>query len=147
MGISTHPGSFASSPMGRSAEVRPMHDDGGTLTVERAPTRRSVLGAAGAGGIALAAAACAPATGPTPAPSTPTSNPAAPAPWPLDESRVLASRAAFGPTPAVLDRIRRIGPAARLDAPLPANGATAEARLGPSLPSPHARNARHGVPP
>ena len=122
-----------------------MHDDGGTLTVERAPTRRSVLGAAGAGGIALAAAACAPATGPTPAPSTPTSTPATPAPWPLDESRLLASRATFGPTPAVVDRIRSIGPAAWLDEQLAANGATAEARLGSSFPSLTASNAVNAV--
>lgn len=107
----------------------PSSPDGDRSTVGVRRSRRDVVLVAGAGALAAAAAACAPqAPGPSagggPAPTTP-QPPAAVGP-----ARHLANRATFGATPAAVERIRSIGPAAWLDEQLaPWHLPDAESRL------------------
>jgi uncharacterized protein (DUF1800 family) len=87
-----------------------------------------VLGAVGAGGVAVVAAACVPQSNEPAAPPAPTVPPA-PVPWPIDQARTLASRATFGATKDVVDRIVAIGAEAWLDEQLAAGQPNAEAML------------------
>ena len=104
----------------------PPGGDGGRGAGRRPTSRRSVLTAAGVTGLGLAAAACAPQAAP-PAPPPNVAPP--PVPWTLAQARTLASRATFGATRAVVDRILAIGPEAWLDEQLGLRGADAEAML------------------
>lgn len=89
--------------------------------------RRSLLTAAGLG---LAAAACTPAPDAAPAPPTPPAGAVpAPVPWTLAQARTLASRATFGATKPVVDRIMAIGAGAWIDEQLTPSGTTAETML------------------
>jgi len=101
------------------------------------PERRAVIAALGAG---LVAAACAPEAPAEPVPpavppaGTP-SPPAAPVvtvpPTPVDQARLLARRATFGATPAVLARIQALGTRAWTEEQLaPWSLPDAEGRLG-----------------
>ncbi len=94
-------------------------------------SRRSLLGAVGAGGVAMAAAAGAPQSNqPAPAgPAAPPPAPPAPVPWSLEQARTLASRATFGATKAVVDRIQAIGATAWVDEQLAAGLPDAEGML------------------
>jgi uncharacterized protein (DUF1800 family) len=95
-------------------------------------SRRTLLTAAGIGGIGLVAAACAPPTS-TASPPTPAAAPfvpPAPVPFTVANARNLASRATFGATKGVVDRIMAIGAAAWLNEQLnPSALPDAESRL------------------
>lgn len=104
-------------------------------TLRRVPgtTRRSALSAIGVGSAAVAIAACTPQTAPPtpPGPPVPTTAtlPPHPVPWPIEQARLLANRATFGATAAVVERITTIGAEAWVDEQLAATGATAESML------------------
>lgn len=89
-------------------------------------SRRSILTAASVAGLGLAAAACAPGAPPE---QPPTAVAPPPVPWSLAQARTLASRATFGATRPVVDRIMAIGAAAWIDEQLAPSGADAEAML------------------
>ena len=95
-------------------------------------SRRNVLAAAGVAGVGLAAAACVPGPGAGAPPPGSAADVVPPAPVPptVAEARLLAGRATFGPSKAMVERIMAVGAATWLDEQLNPGGlADAEARL------------------
>ena len=102
--------------------------------------RRTVLTAVGAAGAGLVVAACAPAlpgvgtervvAPPPPTTPAPPVPPVPPVPPTIAQARLLAGRATFGATAAVVDRITTIGVDTWIEEQLAPGGPSAEGRLG-----------------
>ncbi|HPU38590.1 MAG TPA: DUF1800 family protein, partial [Microthrixaceae bacterium] len=133
---------------------QPAIDDGDV--VDRQPpdgpsgrrSRRSILGAVGAGSVAVVAAACVPQSNqpaPTAAPTPGQPAPPAPVPWTVEQARTLANRATFGATKAEVDRISTLGAAGWVDEQLARSRPDAERLLGSNFPSLNASNAVNDV--